>query len=112
MYEIASVGYLGYFLCIDSSRGGRASCGPSGNMIDLVMEHGRLDFDQACTALGINADAVRMYRKDQKVRKLMEEQRGLTFENACHEVYAKPEEILAYRENAAIPVSQNQRRIF
>jgi hypothetical protein len=110
MNEVPGIGYLGYFLCMDSNKGGRAGCGRSGNMIDLVMQRDHLDFDQACTMLGIDPQALRISRKDQKVRQLMEEQPGLSFENACRQVSIRPEELGAYREKAVIPTSSNRSR--
>jgi hypothetical protein len=110
MNEVPGVGYLGYFLCMDANRGGRAGCGRSGNAIDLVMQRDHLDFEQACATLCIDPQAIRIYRRDQKVRQL-EEQLGLSFENACREASAVPSEILAYREKAVIPASQVPRRI-
>ncbi len=106
--EVPGIGPLGYFLCMDANRGGRAGCGRSGDVIDLVMQRDHLNFDQACAILCIDPQAIRMYRRDQKVRRL-EERSGLSFENACHEVSAAPSEILAYREQAAIPTSQDFR---
>jgi hypothetical protein len=48
MNEIPGIGCLSYFLCMDSNRGGRAGCGRSGNVIDLIMQRDRIDFDRAC----------------------------------------------------------------
>src|SRR5262249_33255685 len=80
MNEIPGVGCLGYFLCMDGNRGGRAGCGRSGNMIDLVMQRDHVDFEQACLTLGIDPQAIRIYRKDQKVQELMEKDAHLTLQ--------------------------------
>ena len=69
MNEVAGIGPLGYFLCMDGNRGGRAGCGRSGDVIDLVMQRDHLNFDQACATLCINPQAIRIYRKDQKVQR-------------------------------------------
>lgn len=62
--DIPGIGYLGRYDCMDSSQG-RNGCGKSGNMIDYIQEQENVDFDEACKILGIDADTVRNYRREQ-----------------------------------------------
>jgi Toprim-like len=107
MNEIPGIGALGYFLCMDGNRGGRAGCGRSGDVIGLVMQRDRVDFDQACTTLGIDPQAIRIYRKDQKVRQLIETDPHLTLLAACTKVGLSLQDLRAYREKAVLPAPRN-----
>ncbi len=63
--DIPGVGTLGLFLCM-GSKYGRAGCGRSGDMIGYLQQKRGLSFHAACLFLDIDADAIRVYRLQQR----------------------------------------------
>ena len=59
MNYVEGIGYLGYFLCMDQSKGGRNGCGRSGNVIDLVIHSDNASYQRACGILSIDQTVLR-----------------------------------------------------
>lgn len=97
---IPGVGNVGRFQCMDGSQG-RAGCGRKGNMIDYIAQRRDCSFEEACEAIDVDPQAVRIYRMDQKVRNL--EAEGVSLELACLRVGTDLQIITDYRKNNVVP---------
>ncbi|TMC24569.1 MAG: hypothetical protein E6J34_00320, partial [Chloroflexi bacterium] len=66
MNYVPDVGSLGWYLCMDSRRGGRNGCGRSGDIITATKElRGIEDFLDACEYLEIDAQKLLNYRNSE-----------------------------------------------
>lgn len=63
--DIPGVGPLGYFECMDSSKG-RAGCGRKGDMLSYLEQQHGLNFIQACQHLDIDPHLIITYRRANK----------------------------------------------
>lgn len=107
---VPGVGYLGYFLCMDSIHGNRNGCGQSGNMIDLVCKRDDISFSKACEELGIDKQALLIFRLNEKIDSLMAEEK-ISLEDACKRLDCSPQMVQDYREKTIIPKMIGQKRI-
>ena len=64
--DIPDVGILGYYLCMDSTSGGRSGCGRRGDGLQYLQEKRGLNFVDACKEMDIDPEKLINYRRSQK----------------------------------------------